>query len=81
LKTVGPDHASTATSHYRLAMALMGRKRYADAETQLLRAHVIRTKALGPDAKPTQQVIADLVKLYDAWGKPEKAKALKSSSR
>jgi hypothetical protein len=59
---------------------LVARKQYADAETHLLRARAIREKVNGPTAPPTQEAVEDLVKLYDAWGKPDKAKALRATS-
>jgi serine/threonine protein kinase len=77
LETIGPDHLNTATSEYRLGRMLNDKKQYAEAESHLVRAHEIRTKLLGPGAKPTQEAVAQLVKLYEAWGKPEKAHALK----
>ena len=80
LETVGPDHANTATSHLRLGRMLTVEKQYASAEQHLLRARDIRAKVLGPDARPTQEAVALLDKLYAAWGKPEKAKALASGA-
>ena len=74
---LGADHVNTATSHQRLALALMAQKRYADAETHLLRARAIREQRFGPTGAPTQQIVANLVTLYTAWGKVEKAVALK----
>ena len=76
LDTLGPDHANTAMSHLRLGRMLTVEKQYERAEEHLLRARDIRLKVLGPDARPTQEAVALLDKLYAAWGKPEKAKAL-----
>jgi len=67
--TVGPDNVSTATSHFRLGRSLALDKQYAEAERHLVRARDIRTKSLGPEAKPTQEAITELEKLYAAWGK------------
>ena len=80
VETVGPDHANTASSHVRLGRMLTVEKQYASAEQHLLHAHAIRSKVLGPDARPTQETVALLDKLYAAWGKPEKAKALASGT-
>jgi hypothetical protein len=74
METAGPENASTATSHYRLGRMLAIEKHYAEAEQHLLRARDIRTKLTGPESPPTQDAIAALGKLYEAWGKPEKAK-------
>jgi len=76
LKTIGPDHVGTATSHQRLGRTLLAQKKYAEAEPLLLRVRAIREKSLGASARPTLDAVADLIKLYSAWGKPEKAKAL-----
>ena len=73
---MGPDHAGTATSHQRLGRTLLAEKKYDEAEPELLRVRAIREKSLGANARPTEDAVADLVKLYSAWGKPEKAKAL-----
>ena len=75
VETSGPDSATTATSHYRLARRLTARKLYAEAEPHLLRAREIMLKTLGADAKPTQDAIAELAKVHAALGKPEKAPA------
>ena len=75
VETSGPDSATTATSHYRLARRLTARKLYAEAEPHLLRARDIMVKTLGADAKPTQDAIIELAKVHAALGKPEKATA------
>lgn len=77
VSVLGADRASTATSHHRVAMALQAQKRYADAETHLLRARAIREQRFGPTGAPTQQIVGNLVTLYTAWGQPEKAAAFK----
>ena len=70
IATVGPDHVSTAMSHFRLGRSLALDKQYAEAERHLLRTRDIRTKSLGATAKPTQEANAELEKVYAAWGKP-----------
>jgi eukaryotic-like serine/threonine-protein kinase len=75
-KALGETHLQTALSSNRLGQVLTAQKKYAEAETMLLRARNIRVAALGPTAQPTRAVEQDLIKLYDAWEKPEKAKAL-----
>jgi non-specific serine/threonine protein kinase/serine/threonine-protein kinase len=76
-QVLGADHVSTASSQQRLGMTLLKLARYAEAETHFLRSRSIREQRLGPTAGATQQVVANLVTLYTAWGKPEKAHALK----
>jgi serine/threonine protein kinase len=75
IDTVGPDNPSTATSHFRLGRALMLQKQYAEAEQHLIRARDIRAKVAGPDAPATQDANRELVRLYEAWGKPQETKA------
>jgi non-specific serine/threonine protein kinase/serine/threonine-protein kinase len=76
LEAMGEDHTSTAQSYQRLGRMLRDAKQYAEAEQHLLRARAIRTKVLGADARPTQESTEALIKLYEAWGKPEAAKSL-----
>ena len=52
---------------------LTGQQRHAEAETALLEAHEILTSGLGADHSETLKVTPNLVDLYEAWGKPEKA--------
>ena len=61
-----------------LGRVLLARKQYAEAEQLLLRARDIREAALGPAAEPTKLAVQDLIKLYDAWGKPDKASTLRA---
>jgi tetratricopeptide (TPR) repeat protein len=79
LETNGPDHADTAASYHRLGRLLRDEKQYAEAEPHLLRASAIREKVLGADARPTHESIEALIRLYEAWGKPDAAKALAAS--
>ena len=76
IAALGPDNVSTATSHFRLGRSLALDKHYAEAERHLLRARDIRVKSLGPQAKLTQEAVAELEKLYAAWRKRPKTKAI-----
>ena len=48
-------------------------ERYDDAETALLEAHEILVASLGAEHPQTLKVLPNLVELYEAWGKPDKA--------
>ena len=78
LKALGENHLQTATTSLFLGRVLTARKQFAEAETLLLRVRTIRQETLGPAAEPTRSSVQELVKLYDAWGKPEKANALRT---
>ena len=79
-KALGEQHLQTATSNIVLGRALIARKAFPEAETFLMRARAIREKALGADAQLTRLAIEDLIKLYDAWGRPAQANALRGSA-
>ena len=53
--------------------ALRGLGRHDEAETDLLAAHGILAAARGEDDERTHIVVEALVKLYDTWGRPERA--------
>jgi eukaryotic-like serine/threonine-protein kinase len=78
VKAFGVTHLQTANSSLVLGRVLTARKQFAEAETLLLRVRAIRQEALGPAAEPTRISIQELIKLYDAWGKPEKADVLRT---
>ncbi|HKB05586.1 MAG TPA: serine/threonine-protein kinase, partial [Gemmataceae bacterium] len=73
-----PDDWKTAQLRSKLAEALTALMRYADAEPLLLAAlpvlerHVRETGGLGPPAARAA-ALRRLIRLYDAWGKPERA--------
>ena len=47
-------------------------KQYDEAEVQLLAAHQGELAMRGERHKNTQEVLANLVHLYESWGKPDK---------
>jgi len=49
---------------------------YDKAEAALLQSERILTQTFGPQSAQTRRVIQALVSLYDAWGRPERAKSL-----
>ena len=56
-----------------LGECLMAQNRYEEAETLLLESHTAMNKAMGANDPRVQRAKARLVKLYEAWGKPEEA--------
>jgi serine/threonine protein kinase/Tfp pilus assembly protein PilF len=81
LKQLGEKNPSTAVSAVLLGRLLTTQKRYAAADAEFTRAQAIREHALGPTAPLTREVIDQRVKLYEAWGQPGKAAALRNAPR
>jgi serine/threonine protein kinase len=67
------DHPEIARGRRQLGNLLVADKRFAEAEPLLLAAGAAREKRLGRDHATTKAVVADIVRLYDAWNKPDKA--------
>ncbi len=75
IRILGENHWRTAEARSLLGEALTGLERYEEAETHLLDGHAGLDASL-PGGRRTQKLpssIDRLVRLYDAWGKPEKA--------
>ncbi len=75
IRVRGEDHWRTAEARSLLGAALAGLERYQVAETLLLDGHAGLDASL-PGGRRTQKLppsIERLVRLYDAWGKPDKA--------
>jgi serine/threonine protein kinase len=67
------DHPEIARGRRQLGNLLVADQRFAEAEPLLLAAAAAREKRLGRDHATTRAVVADVVKLYDVWNKPDKA--------
>jgi len=74
------------SDHWVLGVALLnlGRCRtalgdYAEAEANLVESHALLDKALGPTHGRTTQARDALAELYDAWGRPDRARAWRAS--
>ncbi|CAN5818399.1 hypothetical protein BH24ACI5_BH24ACI5_24350 [soil metagenome] len=78
LRLLGEKNAATATAAAALGKVLLTQRRFAEAEAELMRARTIREQALGPAAPLTVRTIEDLATLYDGWGKPERAAAVRA---
>ena len=79
LRQLGEKNASTAVSAAVLAKVLVAQRRYPEAEAELIRTRTIREATIGPSAPLTLRAIEDLAKLYEAWGKPERAVAVRAA--
>ena len=73
LKTLPGDHPSIAGVRAKLGNLLVATKRFVEAEQMLLAAADAREGKLGRDHTTTKLAMADVVTLYDAWGKTDQA--------
>jgi non-specific serine/threonine protein kinase/serine/threonine-protein kinase len=69
----GEAHPDVSITENRLADMYMAQGRYREAESLALAAYDRNLKSLGPDAGATKQQVSQLVQLYSAWGKSDKA--------
>jgi tetratricopeptide (TPR) repeat protein len=65
--------ARLAEAEVALAKCLTAQGRYAEAEPLLLRSVESLRSALGESVRPSREALADLVALYESWGKPQQA--------
>ncbi len=65
--------ARLAEAERVLAKCLAAQRRYAAAEALLLKSLESLRSELGEAAPPSQEALADLVALYESWGKPKQA--------
>ena len=74
-RVLGADHWRVAESRSLLGEALAGLERYEEAEADLLESYAALDVALPPARRARRLPAAAerLVKLYEAWGKPEMA--------
>jgi hypothetical protein len=79
VRKLGEQHPHTADLRVRLGAVLVAIGRYPEAETLLVQGRAARDKLFGKDHANTRKAVEELVKLYEAWGKPEQAAALRSS--
>jgi eukaryotic-like serine/threonine-protein kinase len=73
LKTLPDDHPELTRSRSRLGNLLVSERRFAEAEPLLLAAAAGRERKLGRDHATTKAAAADIVTMYDAWDKADKA--------
>jgi tetratricopeptide (TPR) repeat protein len=73
LKRVGPNHIATLQATRALGLVNEAAGDRAAAESLLVDVYNRQRTHLGVHHPDTRETARDLVKLYDAWGKPEKA--------
>jgi serine/threonine protein kinase/tetratricopeptide (TPR) repeat protein len=73
-KLPGKDHPFTLRHVNGLGVLRTKQQRYEEAEALLLEAHEGRRLKLGDTHPHTLESINNLIALYEAWNKPEKAK-------
>jgi serine/threonine-protein kinase len=71
------DHFQIATTRSILGGVLTDLKRYPEAERLLASSYDQIQRRFGPDHPRTKAARGRLIGLYDAWGKPQKAAALR----
>jgi len=72
-RVLGEMHPETCATRRALGTVYRKQGRYAEAEALLVDAHEGLAQALGAEHPDTARAIDELVRLYEAWGKPEKA--------
>ncbi len=75
-----PNHASLARNRLMLARLLVKRGELEESETLLLAALGGLESAAGNDARQTGEVVDELARLYDAWGKPAQAARVRAGA-
>jgi serine/threonine-protein kinase len=78
-KALKPGHSATAFTQAMLGECLAAQNRYEEAETLLLESHTTMNKTMGANDPRTKRATMRLVKLYEAWGKPEEAERYRVS--
>jgi hypothetical protein len=71
-KHLGPEHRRTQEAKGALGMALAKQGHYSDAEPLLL-AYAATLEGKSGVEDDLGEVVQQIVKMYDAWGKPDKA--------
>jgi len=70
----GREHKRTIQNMVQLGWVYTKQQRYNEAEALLLDAFELSDRVLGPLNRDTIRSIDKIIKLYEAWNKPEKAK-------
>jgi tetratricopeptide (TPR) repeat protein len=72
-RALPPGHWLLASSESALGACLTALRRFAEAETLLLRAHEALVASVGASHERTLEARKRLVRLYEAWGRPRLA--------
>jgi serine/threonine-protein kinase len=73
-ETQSPGHMNAGIGRIKLGRALLGQKRYAEAEREILAGYDILTHQTSPSVSWLRNAREDLVKLYTASNQPDKAR-------
>lgn len=80
-----PDNWRAFETRSLLGASLFGQKKYAEAEPELLRAHeglkARVTSIPAPSRKVLNETVDSIIRLYEAWAKPEKAAEWRATLR
>ncbi len=77
-KALGDDHWLVANTESALGGCLTALRRYAEAEPLLLRSYERLRKDRGERHELSVDALGRLVRLYEAWGKPETAETFRT---
>lgn len=80
-KALGEHHGQVLDIREDLAVALFQLRRFADAAAQAEPAYAARAAADGPRSDGARWTADLLMKIHDAWGKPEDAAAWRAKAR
>lgn len=78
-KALPEKHQTTGVILRKYGSCLTGLRRYQEAEAALLEGHDILLAAVGEGHIQTRLAVRNLVTLYEAWGKPDRAATWKAS--
>jgi serine/threonine-protein kinase len=70
---LSPNDLNTGTARIKLGRALLGQKRYAEAEGHTLAGYNIMIRQTSSGVSWVQSARKDLITIYDALGQPQKA--------
>jgi tetratricopeptide (TPR) repeat protein len=72
-KSLAPERWKIQRCRSALGACLVKLKRYREAEEQLLASYAGLKARRGVQHVDTQKAVTHIIKLYESWGKPEKA--------
>ncbi len=80
-RTKGAGHPNTAVARRLVAENLLGQKRFADSETEILAAELVLSTHAESTPERHRAALETLIKLYDAWeaAEPDQGHAAKAS--
>ncbi len=79
-KTLGAESAKVLGMHEAYAVTLFQLKRYEEAAAEGSALHAILVKKAGAESERTRDVAGFLARIYEAWQKPDEAKAWRAQT-